>query len=117
MEDLTAGTWISLILAASVGFIAGWVFRDRRKSENGSPADEGLVFKLRERDDDLAAARAEMTMQASTLDLLRNELATKKKKTTPAPDHKKPAKKGSGTSRSRRNGKLRSRGSNPRPKK
>ena len=80
MEIIIIKIWLCLLTAALIGFVMGWSLRGKQFSRPTESTDGGLAFKLRQRDEELAAARAEITLHTSTLDTLRNELATLTKK-------------------------------------
>ncbi|HXF99966.1 MAG TPA: hypothetical protein VNL69_04240 [Bacteroidota bacterium] len=69
-----------LLVAAAVGFAAGWLARSQKSSEGSDEENAVLAHKLRERDQELAAVRAENTVHQATLDTLRNEIATLRKR-------------------------------------
>lgn len=69
-----------LLVAAAVGFVVGWLARSQKSSEGSDEENAVLAHKLRERDEELAAARAENTVHQSTLDTLRNDIATLRKR-------------------------------------
>jgi hypothetical protein len=69
-----------LLIAAAVGFVVGWLLRAQKSAEAPNEENSGLAYKLRQRDEELAAVRAENTVHLSTLDTLRNEIATLTKK-------------------------------------
>lgn len=70
----------ALFFALLIGFVAGWFVRSRRSSPAAAP-DNGLAYKLQQRDEELRAARSEIAVHTSTLDTLRNEIAILTKKT------------------------------------
>ncbi|MER3525251.1 MAG: hypothetical protein C4326_14710 [Ignavibacteria bacterium] len=72
--------WFWLIVAAGGGFGIAWFARAQQSSKDGQADNAALAYKLRQRDEELAAARAEITVHTTTLDSLRNELAMLKKK-------------------------------------
>ncbi len=69
-----------LLIAAAVGFVVGWLLRAQKSAEASNEESSGLAYKLRQRDEELAAVRAENTVHLSTLDTLRNEIASLTKK-------------------------------------
>ncbi len=71
---------IWLLLAAAVGFVVGWLLRAQQTTDASSEEDSALAYKLGQRDEELAAVRAENTVHLATLDTLRNEIATLTKK-------------------------------------
>lgn len=71
---------IWLVIAAAAGFVVGWLLRAQKSADATSEADSALAYKLRQRDEELAAVRAENTVHLSTLDTLRNEIARLTKK-------------------------------------
>lgn len=68
--------WFWLIAAAAGGFGIAWFARAQESSQKDETDNATLAYKLRQRDEELAAARAEITVHTATLDSLRNELAT-----------------------------------------
>ncbi len=85
---------IWLLIAAAVGFVVGWLLRAQKSADGSSENDSALAYKLRQRDEELAAVRAENTVHLSTLDTLRNEIATLTKKLEAYEHHnRKPARK------------------------
>jgi uncharacterized protein YlxW (UPF0749 family) len=80
-----------LLIAAAVGFVVGWLLRAQKSA--GDEESSGLGYKLRQRDEELAAVRAENTVHLSTLDTLRNEIATLTKKLEAYEHRKQSAKK------------------------
>lgn len=68
-----------LLAAGAVGFVAGWLVRAQKTDDPPSEENSVLAYKLRQRDEELAAARAENTVHLSTLDSLRNEIAAMRK--------------------------------------
>lgn len=83
-----------LLIAAVVGFVVGWLLRAQKSTQAATTEDSTLAYKLRQRDEELAAVRAENTVHLSTLDTLRNEIATLTKKLDAYEHHdRKPAAK------------------------
>jgi predicted flap endonuclease-1-like 5' DNA nuclease len=75
MWSILAQMWLCLLIAALIGFVVAWFLRKRRTPHTNEQSAAELAFKLRQRDEELAAARAENTIHTSTLDILRNEIA------------------------------------------
>lgn len=80
METGAEPIWLYIIITALLGFFAGWMLRGKRATAQQELPDEGLAYKLQQRDEELRAARTEIAVHTSTLDSLRNEYAILTKK-------------------------------------
>jgi hypothetical protein len=87
------------IIALLIGFTAGWLLRGRRADVQRDPPDEGLAYKLQQRDEELRAARAEIAVHTSTLDALRNEYAILTKRLEGRGNHPQARRAGAKTRR------------------
>lgn len=76
MWSLLSQIWLCLPIAAAIGFAVAWLLKGRKNVPAIVQPDAEIAFKLRQRDEELAAAHAEITIHNSTLDILRNEIAT-----------------------------------------